>query len=51
MVSGVVVGAADLETFIPSPSSYFVILITLSPEEYRLYNNSLSRAYAESFSI
>jgi hypothetical protein len=51
MVSAVVVRAADLETFIPSPSSYFVILITLSPQEYRLYNNSLSRAYAESFGI
>jgi hypothetical protein len=38
MVSAVVVGAADLETFIPSSSSYFVILITLSSEEYRLYN-------------
>ena len=51
MVSGVVVGAADLETFIPSPSSYFVILVTLYPEEYRLYNNSLSRAYAENLGI
>ena len=51
MVSAVVVEAADLETFIPSPSSYFVILITHSPEEYRLYNNSLSRAYAEIFGI
>jgi hypothetical protein len=51
MVSAVVVGAADLETFIPSPSSYFVILVTLFPEEYRLYNNCLSRAYAENFGI
>jgi hypothetical protein len=51
MVSDVVVGAADLETFIPSPSSYFVILVTLSPEEYRLYNNSFSRAYAKNFGI
>jgi hypothetical protein len=51
MLSAVVVGVADLETFIPSPSSYFVILITLSPEEYRLYNNSLSRAYAQNFGI
>ena len=50
MVSAVVVGAADLETFIPSPSSYFVILVTLSPEEYRLYNNSLSLAYAANYS-
>jgi hypothetical protein len=52
MVSAVVVGAADLKTFIPSPSpsSYFVILVTLSPEEYRLYNNSLSLAYAANYS-
>jgi hypothetical protein len=50
-VLSVVVGVADLETFIPSHSSYFVILITLSPEECRLYNNSHSRAYAENFGI
>jgi hypothetical protein len=47
MVSAVVVGAADLETFIPSPSSYFVILVTPSLEEYRLYNNSLSQICPE----
>ena len=49
--NSVVVGAADLETFIPSPSSYFVILVTISHEEYRLYNNSLFREYAGNLGI
>ena len=40
---------ADLEAFIPSPCSNFVILVTLSREEYRLI--TLSRAYADNFGI
>ena len=40
---------ADLEAFIPSPCSNFVILVTLSPEENRLI--TLSRAYADNFGI
>ena len=40
---------ADLEAFIPSPCSNFVILVTISPEEYRLI--TLSRAYADNFGI